>query len=687
MNILLVSSGDNGGGCWFLAQAINQYTDHAARAIRMIQSWIEYPYDLFNPSQAEMAALCDWADVVHGRDTCHFLPDQSKPTVLTYTGRSYRRRPGQLHQYCQKRKWIVSVSTPDMLSILRTAKLPELWMPQTRPDMIDESVTKHPKFTMCHAPTMRDRKGTETVIEALAGLPEVDLELIEKKSYGECLERKKRCHVLIDQFLAGYGNNAIEAWAMGIPVISGASVPEWIQNIRDLYDGETPFLPAIEDVDILRKIIERLREDQAFYESAVERGRKFYLQYHHPEKVAQRAVELYEMAQDAKGAKKSRHKTVRKPTLKILSVGEWDYAACGYFLSQAINETTPHESRMIRWANSSFTYPHDLVAPPEDEIRELWGWADVIHIHDDVQHLPPGLPPKPTIITWHGTRYRRTTQKCNQRAAAQGWLPTVATIDLMFYGPRWLPDCRPDLSGYIKRPRGKFIICHAPTKRHIKGTEAVIKATQGLDFTLIENTPWQKCLELKGQASVTVDQFRLGYGCNAIEAWAMGMPAIGNGTAPVLRLIQGEMGYLPFVQCAEDASEIRETIIRLRDDKKFYAEAVQRGEHCYNTFHSPAAAAKRAVAFYEEALACGPIVKEQRELPKCDDSIQVGEVGLVKVEYIGRNKADMAWFGDVTGQRYNLGGIRKQGYVDKRDLPGLLAATDKMRQHVFEVIK
>lgn len=690
MNILLVSSGDNGGGCWFLAQAINQYTEHTARAIRMMQSWIEYPYDILSPSQAEMEALCQWADVVHGRDTCHFLPDQSKPTVLTYTGVSYRKRSGQFHQYCRERKWIVSVSTPDMLSILRAAKLPELWMPQTRPDAIDRSVAKHPKFTVCHAPTMRNRKGTETVVEALAGLPEVSLELIEKTPYSECLERKRHCHALIDQFLAGYGNNAIEAWAMGLPVISGASMLEWTQNIRGLCGGQTPYLSATEDVKELQEIVERLRTDSVFYEEAAEKGRNFYLQYHQPEAAAQQAVKLYEMAQEAKGAKKSRRKVARKPTLKILSIGEWDYAACGYFLSQAINEITSHESRSVRWAKSTFSYPYDLMAPPEDEIRELWDWASVIHIHDSARSLLPGLPPKPTVITWHGTRYRQAPQKYNRTAAEQGWLPTVATLDLTFHGPRWLPDCRPDLSGYVSRPRGKFIICHAPTKRAVKGTEAIIKATRELDFTLIENTSWQKCLKLKGRASVTVDQFKLGYGCNAIEAWAMSQAVIGNGEPLVQRLILGEMGYFPFVQCEENADEIRETLTRLQRDKAFYTDAVRRGERCYNTFHAPAAVAKRAIAFYEEAMAKGPTVHLQ-EIPRRRKGrggpVEIGAEGLTLIEYIGPNHLDMAWWGEVTGQKYQLGGVRKQGYVDSRDAPRLLTVTDKRGRLLFRKAK
>src|SRR5690606_23762125 len=65
---------------------------------------------------------------------------------------------------------------------------------------------------------------------------------IEGKTWAECVQMKSTCDVLYDQVQLGYGNNAIEAWAMGIPVIAGAS-----QDILDIMGAtfdKTPFLEA-----------------------------------------------------------------------------------------------------------------------------------------------------------------------------------------------------------------------------------------------------------------------------------------------------------------------------------------------------------------------------------------------------------------------------------------------------------
>lgn len=687
MNILLVSSGDNGGGCWFLAQAINRHTKHRAQAIRMMQSWIEYPYDLLNPSQAKMEELCRWADVIHGRDTRHFLPDScpQTPTVLTYTGASYRKKFRQIHPYCRERGWVVSVSTPDMLGLLRADGLPELWMPQAREDVSGAPRRRHNRFTVAHAPTMRNRKGTETVIAALGGLPDVDLELIEQTPYAECLERKSKCHALIDQFLAGYGNNAIEAWAAGLPVISGATVAEWTQNIRDLYGGEMPYLSASEDMDEIREAVERLRTDPAFYEEAVERGRGYYLRYHCPEAAAKRALELYAMAMDAKpprrqGRGRSTGKPqkkaaapaiVRNAPLHILSLGTWDYGACGYFLAQAINETTPHESRAVRFTESLFDYPYDLLAPPEGRLLKLWRWADVVHIHDGTLRSVLAMPPKPTVITWHGSRFRAAQAKNLQAAKERGWLPTVATLDLTKSGVRWMPDCRPALAGYVSawHRRREFAACHAPTKRDVKGTEVVIKAMEGLPLMLIENEPWRGCLALKGRAKVTIDQFRLGYGCNAIEAWTMDAPVIGGGSAIVEYLIRKQMGFLPFAACGEDAGQIRETFLRLRDDRAFFAETLARGKECYNTFHSPVAAARQALAYYREAL---DLFAPSRRAVRIEERAEPGRAGMPLLRYTGGNNGVCTFFGEVTGTQYKFSKKHDINYVYAEDAPALL---------------
>jgi glycosyltransferase involved in cell wall biosynthesis len=83
----------------------------------------------------------------------------------------------------------------------------------------------------------------------------------------------------------------------------------------------------------------------------------------------------------------------------------------------------------------------------------------------------------------------------------------------------------------------KLTICHAPTKRHLKGTEYLLKAVDELkskfdfEFLLIENKPHKEVLEIKEQkCDVLVDQLTdfggFGYGMNSMECLSMGIPSI-----------------------------------------------------------------------------------------------------------------------------------------------------------------
>ena len=169
------------------------------------------------------------------------------------------------------------------------------------------------------------------------------------------------------------------------------------------------------------------------------------------------------------------------------------------------------------------------------------------------------------------------------------------------------------------------------------------------------------------------------------------MPRIAGYRAGSRKTIIGQiralMGYLPFVACDPTPEAIRATVEQLRSNRGDYKEAVNRGRQCYRDFHSPQAVAVQAVAFYEQAMAVGPAVpkmrKQKAQKPKPPE---VGETGLVLVEYVGPNAADMTWFGSATKQRYILGGAHKRGYVDKRDLAALLGATDKRGKLVFRKV-
>ena len=93
MKILLAGACDQGGGSYWLAQAINRYTKHEAKAVRGVQSYIAYPYDILGPSKGEMDLLIRWADVVHIRENMpkSTIGINGKALVVTYTGRLFRK--------------------------------------------------------------------------------------------------------------------------------------------------------------------------------------------------------------------------------------------------------------------------------------------------------------------------------------------------------------------------------------------------------------------------------------------------------------------------------------------------------------------------------------------------------------------------------------------------------------------
>jgi len=78
------------------------------------------------------------------------------------------------------------------------------------------------------------------------------------------------------------------------------------------------------------------------------------------------------------------------------------------------------------------------------------------------------------------------------------------------------------------------LIVHAPSRRGVKGTNAILRAVGALrrkglrfDFQLIEKLPQQKARKIYEQADIIVDQLRIGwYGVFAVEGMALGKPVV-----------------------------------------------------------------------------------------------------------------------------------------------------------------
>jgi glycosyltransferase involved in cell wall biosynthesis len=147
------------------------------------------------------------------------------------------------------------------------------------------------EMVVCHAPTNRNIKGTEYVIEAVEqlrreGVP-VRLELLEGLQHDEVIERCGDADVVVDQLLIGwYGTFAAEAMALGKPVLA---------YIRERSPEDNPFgdeLPIVRSDPA--QLAARLREliaDPAGRERLGRDGRAFVERHHDPRRVARDVLE------------------------------------------------------------------------------------------------------------------------------------------------------------------------------------------------------------------------------------------------------------------------------------------------------------------------------------------------------------------------------------------------------------
>lgn len=368
------------------------------------------------------------------------------------------------------------------------------------------------------------------------------------------------------------------------------------------------------------KNVRLVKIDVEYHELSVLRGMAKLLKTQRPALFVEIADEMYkevsEFLEQFGYRVKTQHNAsptyefipVRKSEgLNILSVSDWDFAGCGYFLSEAINAHTPHKSRSVRDNAMDLQFPYDLQSPSKKKLAQLSDWADAIHIHSAYARLSL-LPTKKTLITHHGTAYRNNYKKRNVRAQKNRWTQTVATIDLLRYGKMsWLPNTRPNLLHH-NIDRDGFVICHAPTNRDKKDTDIILSACEraGVEHCIVENLTWADCLSQKARASVLIDQLAHGYGCNSIEAWAMGQLVITGGDNRTIAHIKTlALGALPFARSTEKVHILAGILERLRGDKSLRETIIAQGQAYFERWHTMPAVAQLASRLYEELAGRG----------------------------------------------------------------------------------
>ncbi len=143
----------------------------------------------------------------------------------------------------------------------------------------------------------------------------------------------------------------------------------------------------------------------------------------------------------------------------------------------------------------------------------------------------------------------------------------------------------------IREPDRIVRIAHAPSKRAVKGTEAVLAAVATLraegapvELDLIEGTPHAEARRRYEEADVIVDQLRIGWhGLFAIESMALGKPVVCHLEAEARAETEDAWGIrCPIVSATEDtlAARLRELVAEparlpeLGRDGRAYVEQV-----------------------------------------------------------------------------------------------------------------
>jgi glycosyltransferase involved in cell wall biosynthesis len=145
-------------------------------------------------------------------------------------------------------------------------------------------------FRVGHAPTNRNRKGTEHVeraIEALRETHAVEFQLIRGVPHAEALSMKATCDVFIDSLseVGGYGANSLEALAMGIPTCT---------RLPPAQEAALPGHPfVVVEPDTLAARLRELADDPDYRTAKGEQGAAWVEQAHSAAAIARGMDELY----------------------------------------------------------------------------------------------------------------------------------------------------------------------------------------------------------------------------------------------------------------------------------------------------------------------------------------------------------------------------------------------------------
>ncbi len=308
--------------------------------------------------------------------------------------------------------------------------------------------------------------------------------------------------------------------------------------------------------------------------------------------------------------------------MKFLFLTREDCAGVAHKLKAAADSLDGHSARSVSTFRSNLLYDVDILRPGAEDLNDLREWADAIVMFDGWPRTAETETGKPLGVVYSGTSYRNHWRDRNEQDSASGIVQFGTTIDMTckIYGSKlaWLPVPVPWV-GRKSEEGDKFHVFHSPARPSRKGTSKIIEEISRIDGACLEvvvGMSNEECLERKARADLCVDQFNMGYGVNALEAWALGMPVIANNAGmpkeyEVVAPSQKEMterafsltgmDRLPFARAdIKKKGDLRRVVTTMSKHKEFYRRERKVGVDYLRRFHSPGHVIGRLVSALEK---------------------------------------------------------------------------------------
>lgn len=185
--------------------------------------------------------------------------------ATTHCGAAFRERFEPYNRLDAKLGFSVRFVAPDLYRLGQSCRVPTVPMLNSCDTLVpvEPLPADDGRVRISHSPSDRKKKGSELIIGVLERFAErAEIDVIESVSHAECLARRARSQIFIDQLqpaIGGYGVSSIEALAQGCAVLC---------DYRNVVDDVWSFFPRppiaqVGSAEQLERAIEQLLDDSA----------------------------------------------------------------------------------------------------------------------------------------------------------------------------------------------------------------------------------------------------------------------------------------------------------------------------------------------------------------------------------------------------------------------------------------